>query len=113
MVPSPGNISIPENLYTDKTDGARMNWASGAEGEPSVSWEQPDSNASIGLFKHAYYAAAAFSDSIMGELFDEVTKLGLENDTIIVMTADHGWGKSANPSPSPSPTASRGRPRFR
>ena len=73
-----------------------MNWASGAEGEPAVGWEAPDSNASIGLFKHAYYAAAAYSDSLMGELLAELAAHGMENDTIVVMTADHGWGRRAH-----------------
>lgn len=70
--------------------GARMNWASGAEGEPSVGWQQPDSNASIGLYKHAYYAAAAFSDALLGELLDELKRHGFENNTIISLIADHG-----------------------
>jgi uncharacterized sulfatase len=39
----------------------------------------------------AYYAAASFMDSQLGRLLDELERLGLAGNTIVVMLADHGW----------------------
>ena len=36
--------------------------------------------------------AAAFSDHQLGLVLAEKTTLGLDNSTIVLMTADHGWG---------------------
>lgn len=54
--------------------------------------------------RRGYYAAATFMDAQVGRVLDEVDRLGLRDDTIIVYTADHGfqlgengqWGKSMN-----------------
>jgi len=38
-----------------------------------------------------YYSAVSLSDFHIGLLLDEIEKLGIENDTIIVFIADHGY----------------------
>jgi choline-sulfatase len=40
--------------------------------------------------RHAYFAAISYVDERIGELLDAVRNTGLEDDTIIVFTADHG-----------------------
>ena len=40
---------------------------------------------------HGYYAAATFADAQIGTVLDELHKLGLEKNTIIVLWGDHGW----------------------
>jgi iduronate 2-sulfatase len=40
---------------------------------------------------HAYYAAATFADAQIGKVLDELQRLGLEKNTIIVLWGDHGW----------------------
>jgi iduronate 2-sulfatase len=39
----------------------------------------------------AYYACVTFMDSQLGRLLDELKRLELEQDTVIVLVADHGW----------------------
>jgi iduronate 2-sulfatase len=39
----------------------------------------------------AYYGCVTFMDSQLGRLLDELEKLGLVDNTIVVMVADHGW----------------------
>lgn len=41
--------------------------------------------------KHGYYASATFIDAQIGRLLDELDKLGLRENTIVVLWADHGW----------------------
>lgn len=39
----------------------------------------------------AYYGCVTFMDSQLGRLLDELDRLGIADNTIIVMVADHGW----------------------
>jgi arylsulfatase A-like enzyme len=40
---------------------------------------------------HAYRAASSFTDANIGKLLAEVDKLGLRENTIVVLWGDHGW----------------------
>ncbi|MGZ0654377.1 sulfatase [Coraliomargarita sp. W4R72] len=40
---------------------------------------------------HGYYACVSFVDAMLGRLIDEIDRLGLADDTIIVVTGDHGY----------------------
>ncbi len=41
--------------------------------------------------KHGYYAAISYMDAQVGKVVAEVEKLGLRDDTIIILWGDHGW----------------------
>lgn len=41
--------------------------------------------------RRAYYSALSWTDSLVGLVVNELSKLGLENDTIISFFGDHGW----------------------
>ncbi|XAL98392.1 sulfatase-like hydrolase/transferase [Phycisphaeraceae bacterium D3-23] len=41
--------------------------------------------------RHAYYASVSFIDAQVGLLIDELDRLGLADDTIVVLWSDHGW----------------------
>lgn len=54
--------------------------------------------------RRAYYAAASFTDAQVGRVLDELDRLELRENTIVVFCADHGyhlgenglWGKATN-----------------
>ena len=39
----------------------------------------------------AYYTSVSFMDSQLGRVLDELERLGIAGNTIVVMVADHGW----------------------
>ena len=41
--------------------------------------------------KHGYYAAISYMDAQVGRVVAELEKLGLRDDTIIILWGDHGW----------------------
>ncbi|MEO7309279.1 MAG: sulfatase [Chitinophagaceae bacterium] len=41
--------------------------------------------------KHGYYACVSFIDAQIGRFLDEVHKMGMDKNTVIVFVSDHGW----------------------
>jgi arylsulfatase A-like enzyme len=41
--------------------------------------------------RHAYYAAVSYVDAQIGRVVDELDRLGLSDNTIVVVWGDHGW----------------------
>lgn len=41
--------------------------------------------------KHGYYAAVSYMDAQVGRVLEELDRLGLRDDTIVVLWGDHGW----------------------
>ena len=40
---------------------------------------------------HGYYASVSYMDAQIGRVLDEIERLGLNENTIIVLWGDHGW----------------------
>jgi choline-sulfatase len=50
----------------------------------------PPDEASIQNARHAFFGMVSYFDHKIGELVDELNRLGMSDDTIIVVTSDHG-----------------------
>ena len=43
------------------------------------------------LLKHGYLASVSYTDAQVGRLLDELKRLGLEENTIVILWGDNGW----------------------
>jgi iduronate 2-sulfatase len=51
----------------------------------------PLEEAKVRTLIHGYYAATSYMDAQLGKVLDELEKLGLAENTIVVLWGDHGW----------------------
>lgn len=85
-------IALPANPYPPKnvpkfsltTSGELRTYA----GTPKSG---PVSDEDTLALRKAYYAAASYTDAQIGRVLDELKRLGLEDNTIVVIWGDHGW----------------------
>ena len=88
----PAEIKLAPNPYRPKdapdyaltTSGELRNY----HGMPS---EGPVPDGLARQLKHGYYAAASYTDAQIGKVLDELDRLGLRKNTVIVLWGDHGW----------------------
>ncbi|MDP3069502.1 MAG: sulfatase [Opitutaceae bacterium] len=43
------------------------------------------------MMRHGYYASTSYVDKLVGDVLAELTRLGLAENTIVVIWGDHGW----------------------
>ena len=43
------------------------------------------------MMRHGYYASVSYVDKLVGDVLDELKRLDLADNTIIVLWGDHGW----------------------
>lgn len=60
-------------------------------GEEKAGLDRQLSEAYAKKIKHAYYAAASYSDAQIGLILDELKALDLDQNTIVIVWGDHGW----------------------
>jgi len=92
-------LNRPEN----GPDIALHNWKElrGYTDIPDIGEVPPEKAAEV---RHGYYASASYTDAQIGKLMDALDKLGLRDNTIICLWADHGfhlgehtiWCKTSN-----------------
>jgi arylsulfatase A-like enzyme len=41
--------------------------------------------------RHGYFAAVSFADDLVGKALTALDGTGKANDTVVLLTADHGW----------------------
>lgn len=60
-------------------------------GDEAASLDIPLSDAYARKIRHAYFASISYVDAQIGRIFDELTRQGLDKNTIVIVWGDHGW----------------------
>ncbi|SHG90481.1 sulfatase [Flagellimonas flava] len=88
----PNKIEFPEFMeYPENVpDEARHN-SSELRTYDDIPKEGPLSDAMARSLMHGYYACVSYVDAQIGRVMEELKRLGLEENTIVVVWGDHGW----------------------
>ncbi|GEM_PF-115509 len=85
-IPLADNRFLPKGAPAYALVGKPELWS--YSGVPDVS-HLPDDYAR--QLKHGYYAAVSYMDAQLGRVLDELDRLGLAENTIVILWGDHGW----------------------
>jgi iduronate 2-sulfatase len=98
-------IPLPENPLPPSgvPEFSLHNWTE-LRGYTDIHKEDALSEEKIKELKHGYYASISYVDALIGKLIDELERLNLKEETIIVLWSDHGfhlgehglWTKTTN-----------------
>jgi arylsulfatase A-like enzyme len=86
QIPMSPNAFIPQNAPKEAihNSGELRNYA-------LIPSEGPVSRDTARLLTHGYYACISYTDAQIGKLLDELERLKLKDNTIVVLWGDHGW----------------------
>jgi len=90
QIPLPKNPGKPLNV-SDKSLQESGEFNGYLLGEEKAGLDTQLSEAYAKKIKHAYYAAASYSDALIGLILDELKALELDQNTIVIVWGDHGW----------------------
>lgn len=81
---------LPEHINKADLHGSfEFNFYKDGEEHPSL--DKPVSGAYARRLRHAYYASVSYIDAQVGKVLDELKRLKLDKNTIVVLWSDHGW----------------------
>lgn len=85
-------INLADNPFRPKgaPDIALNNWGE-LRSYVGIPKEGPVSDEMARSLVHGYYACVSYTDALIGRLLDELKRLELTDNTIIVLWGDHGW----------------------
>lgn len=81
-------LSIPENFLPQYPYMEEMGAGKGLRDEKLAPW--PRTHAAVQLHRQEYFALITHLDAQIGKILAELERQGLDENTYIVMTADHG-----------------------
>jgi arylsulfatase A-like enzyme len=87
LTPSPG---IPENMHPASLHGS-SEFNGYLAGDEEASLRKAVSESYQRKLRHAYFACVSYVDAQVGKVLDELDRLGLAENTIVVVWGDHGW----------------------
>lgn len=89
-IPLPPFADIPENSSKATIHGSGE-FNQYKLGEEKASVDGPMSDAYVRKIRHAYAACVSFTDAQIGKVLSELERLGMAENTIVVVWGDHGW----------------------
>lgn len=89
---NPDKIKIPENYYPPKNapEEAIHNFGE-LRNYTAVPKQGKVSDDMARALIHGYYACVSYTDAQVGRVLNELDRLGLAENTIVVLWGDHGW----------------------
>jgi len=87
LTPAP---KIPENINTASLHGSGE-FNNYQLGEEKASLKKSLSDDYARKLRHAYYASISYVDAQVGKVLNELERLGLDKNTVVVVWSDHGW----------------------
>lgn len=91
-IPLASNPDIPENapLWTMNSMYELRHYDGfGHIGHPTSSYQMSEDT--VRTLRHGYYASVSYVDALFGDLVSHMKKLGIYENTIIIVWGDHGW----------------------
>ena len=88
----PDRIRLPETYHVPEGAPAQAihNWGE-LRSYADIPAEGPLTDDAARNLIRGYYACVSYTDAQIGRLLDELDRLGLADDTIVVLWGDHGW----------------------
>jgi len=88
----PAKLSLASNPFPPKDAPALAltNWGE-LRNYSDIPQEGPVSDEKARELIHAYYACVSYTDAQIGRVLDELDRLGLRDNTVVVLWGDHGW----------------------
>jgi len=87
-----GKVRLPENNYPPLNAPAESLHNFGElrayAGVPSAG---PVTDEFARTLIHGYYACVSYTDAQIGKILDELERLDLDRNTIVILWGDHGW----------------------
>lgn len=88
----PETIHLPETYHRPKNaPDAAIHNSGELRAYAGIPRKGPVSDETARNMIHGYYACVSYTDANIGKLLDELDRLDLANDTIVVLWGDHGW----------------------
>ncbi|PQO28249.1 sulfatase [Blastopirellula marina] len=88
----PATIHLPETYHRPKNaPDAAIHNSGELRAYAGIPAKGPVSDETARNMIHGYYACVSYTDANIGKLLDELDRLDLANDTIVVLWGDHGW----------------------
>jgi iduronate 2-sulfatase len=85
-------IQLPNNYHVPKDAPKESIHSSGElRAYAGIPAKGPVSDEEARNLIHGYYACVSYTDALIGKLLDELDRLELADNTIVVLWGDHGW----------------------
>ena len=86
-------MALADNPYAPKgvPHQAMHEWNELRNGYGGIPKEGPVSDELARILIHGYYACVSYTDKLIGDLLDELERLDIEDNTIVILVGDHGW----------------------
>ncbi len=86
-------INLADNPFApkDSPKQALHNWGELRDMYTNIPKTGPVSDDLARTLIHGYYASATYSDAMIGNILNELDRLDMRQDTLIVLWGDHGW----------------------